>query len=501
MDIKDFVAKFTNYPVLFVGTGLSLRYLKNSYSWDKLLEKICCDFKDNDSEYYLDIKARHCVDGCFEYDAIASEIEQDFNKYLEANRNGRFKFINDLFYDNMRAGVKISRFKLYIAHIFMNLDFQMMDEITELKKARKNISSIITTNYDCMLEEIFEFETLVGNDILLSNPYGSLYKIHGSVEQPDKIIITRDDYDKFSKRYELIRAQLLSLFIHHPIIFIGYGVGDKNIKELLKTIFTYVDPNSEMASRVRDNFLLIEYEAGSYNHEVVEHDIDMEGFATVRINKLKTDDYTAIYNCISDLQLPVSAMDIRKVQNVVKDIYAGGEITVSITDDIDEISNHDKVLVIGSKKTIQYTFQTASEVMKKYFSIIEEENKQIIALIDKFTIQNQQYFPIFGFSKINPDIECAEKLKAQQIGKITALAENIREKYVINENCIKRIQENPKYAKTYKIDVIACALLDGKLQVDEVGSFLKAYNEDEKKKNPTAYRKLLCTYDYVKYGK
>ena len=46
MDIKDFVAKFTNYPVLFVGTGLSLRYLKNSYSWDKLLEKICCDFNE-----------------------------------------------------------------------------------------------------------------------------------------------------------------------------------------------------------------------------------------------------------------------------------------------------------------------------------------------------------------------------------------------------------------------------------------------------------------------
>ena len=501
MDIRDFVGKFSNYPVLFVGTGLSLRYLENSYSWDKLLEKICCDFNEGNSEYYLDIKSRHCKNGEFEFDSIASEIEQDFNKYCENNRNGRFKFINDLFYENMRNGINVSRFKLYIAHIFMNHVYRQTDEIAELKKARKNISSIITTNYDCMLEDIFEFETLVGNDILMSNPYGSLYKIHGSVEQPEKIIITHEDYEYFSNRYELIRAQLLSLFIHHPIIFIGYGVGDKNIKDILKTIFTYVDPNSEIATRVRNNFLLVEYDEGSTNQEVVEHDIDMEGFATIRINKIKTDDYSAIYECISNLQLPVSAMDIRKVQNVVKDIYAGGNITVSITEDIDEINNHDKILVIGSKKTIQYTYQTASEVMKKYFSILDEENKQLIALIDKFHINNTQYFPIFGFVNIYPNLECAETLKQQQIGKMKSLAEHVRAKYAIEEHSIEDILLIDKYAKSYKDDVIACALLDGKISTNEVEDYLKNYSDDKKKKNPTDYRKLLCAYDYVKYGR
>lgn len=125
----------------------------------------------------------------------------------------------------------------------------MKDEIAAFKKIRKNISSIVTTNYDKITETIFEFMPLIGNDILLSNPYGSVYKIHGCVDKPESIIITENDYKSFRERYELIRAQLLSLFIHNPIIFLGYNLGDDNIKTLLKTIFSYVDVNSDISEK------------------------------------------------------------------------------------------------------------------------------------------------------------------------------------------------------------------------------------------------------------
>ena len=123
----------------------------------------------------------------------------------------------------------MSRFKIYISEIFSEIKInpEKNDEIAELKKIRKNIGSVITTNYDKLIETLFEFNPLIGNDILLSNPYGSVYKIHGCVDAPDKIIITQNDYNLFNRRYELIRAQLLSLFIHNPIIFIGYSIGDE----------------------------------------------------------------------------------------------------------------------------------------------------------------------------------------------------------------------------------------------------------------------------------
>ena len=55
--------------------------------------------------------------------------------------------------------------------------------------------------------------------------------------QLEQIVITAEDYERFDKKYELIRAQLLSLFIHHPIIFMGYTITDENIRAILQTIF------------------------------------------------------------------------------------------------------------------------------------------------------------------------------------------------------------------------------------------------------------------------
>ena len=497
MVISEFIAQFRNHPVLFVGTGMSLRYLNNSYSWDELLKKICHDLKNQD-EFYYDVKSNHCIDGKYKYDEIASDIEQEFNAMLVADRNGKFKEINDTFYNNMENGINISRFKLYIAQIFKDLNYRENSEIVELKKVRKNISSIITTNYDCMLEDIFGFKPLIGNDILLSNPYGSLYKIHGSVEAPDKIIITHDDYEKFNQRYELIRAQLLSLFIHNPIIFIGYNIGDENIKHILKTIFTYVESSSEAAEKVRSQFLLVEFCEGSTNTEVTEHDIDVEGFSTIRINRIKTDNYSEIYKRLSELQLPVSAMDIRKVQNVVKEIYAGGSIKVRITNDLEELENSDKVLAIGSQKTITYSYQTAPEMMKNYFQIIEEDNNQVLELIDKIMIQSTQYFPIFGFSLIDPTIKKIDKLKEQQREKLQIISEMVEKRFKVEENSLNEILNNDNYAMTYKNEVIAYALMKGKVKPQEVEAYLKEMSST--RGNTTDYRRLLCAYDLVMYA-
>ena len=497
MHISDFIKQFRNHPVLFVGTGMSLRYLENSYSWDELLKKICFELKGN-NEYYYDIKSNHCNDGHYRYDEIASDIEKEFNSNLVADRNGKFKEINDLFYNNIENGISISRFKLYISKLFSELNYKNNPELVELKKTKKNLSSIITTNYDCMLEDIFGFKPLIGNDILLSNSYGALYKIHGSVDEPDKIIITHDDYEKFNQKYELIRAQLLSLFIHNPIIFIGYNIGDNNIKQILKTIFTYVDPASDAAEKVRSQFLLVEYEKGSNNMEVTEHDIDVEGFSTIRINRIKTDNYTAIYRELSGLQLPVSAMDIRKVQNVVKEIYAGGTIKVRITNDLDELDNSDKVLVIGSQKSITYSYQTAPEMMKNYFDIIEEENNQVLELVDKIMIQSTQYFPIYGFSLIDPNIKRSEQLKKQQKEKLKTIYELVKKRYNVTENSLDAILQNESYAMTYKNEVIAYALMEQKVSPEEVEPYLKEMSGVGG--NTTDYRRLLCAYDYVKYS-
>jgi len=50
--ISNFIKGFKNHPVLFIGTGLTLRYLDNSYTWEDLLKKISLDVSDDNEKFY-----------------------------------------------------------------------------------------------------------------------------------------------------------------------------------------------------------------------------------------------------------------------------------------------------------------------------------------------------------------------------------------------------------------------------------------------------------------
>lgn len=502
MNINEFISQYHNHPVLFVGAGISLRYLNNSYTWDGLLKFISFELT-NDEEFYLDIKSSCEINGKYDYTAIASKLEKEFNSKLSQDRHGKFKYVNDIFYEEMAKNNNLSRFKIYISKLLENLEYKngMSDEIAELRKIGKNIGSVITTNYDCFIESIFRFTPLIGNDILLSNPYGSIYKIHGCCSDSSKIIMTEDDYKRFESKYELIRAQLLSLFIHNPIIFIGYNIGDDNIKSLLKTIFTYVPQDTDDAQKIRDNFLLVEYEKDSVSHEIVEHDIDLEGFSTIRINKIKTDDFSELYKSISNLSLPVSAMDIRKVQNIVKDIYAGvkpdgSSIKVQITEDMESLNNMDKILVIGSKKSITYQHRNTSSFIVDYFDIVEQSNKQLISLINDINIPNSQWFPIFGFSKINDDLTKSKEYKLQQISKIEQLIKSSGQSIESENTSISGIMNDEKITKSNKQKAILWSIWHNKIDLDEVEKYLKEFKD----KSNTDYRRIICAYDNKKYS-
>lgn len=497
MNIKEFVSRFKNHPVLFVGTGLSLRYLKNSYTWDGLLSKISEELVGN-KEFYLNTKYRCKENEIYRYDKIASIIEKKFDEVLERERNGKFKEINDEFFERMEKDNQVSRFKLYLSKLLDSCEIrdEVKGEISEFLKIRKNIGSIITTNYDTIIESIFEFKPLIGNDILMSNPYGAVYKIHGCITKPSDIIISENDYNLFDKKYDLIRAQLLSLFIHNPIIFMGYNIGDVNVKKILKTIFNYVPANSLLSKQIREHFLLVEYEKDSKNEEISRHDIDMEGY-TVSINKIRTDNYGAIYNALSEIHLPISAMDIRKVQDIVGEIYKGeGGTKVTITEDLDSIRNGDRILAIGSSKTISYSYQSAAEMMSNYFRIMDESNDAILALVDSYKIQSQQFFPIYGFSSINDKIKSIDKLKKIQDSRIKCVLEKIPAECKKEFKSIQDIYDDQNIAVSKKNHAILWSILECHIDFENIEFFLRNYED----KKCTNYRKYLCAYDKIRYN-
>lgn len=269
----------------------------------------------------------------------------------------------------------------------------------------------------------------------------------------------------------------------------------------MKTIFTYVEPNSADAERIRNNFLLVEYEQGLMSHEISAHDIDLEGFSTIRINKLKTDDFKEIYKSLSNLSLPVSAMDIRKVQSIVKDIYSGmnddgTSVRVNITEDIDSLNNSDKILVIGSSKSISYEHKNSSSFNSEYFDIVEESNHNLIMLIDKINISIQQWFPIYAFDTIYPSLEKAVALKNQQIRKIKEYLTTQPSTVETTHTTLQQIFDDDAVTRPNELNAIMWSTWHDKLPLDEVEGFLKKMPD----KKGTGYRRLLCVYDYKRYA-
>ncbi len=245
--------------------------------------------------------------------------------------------------------------------------------------------------------------------------------------------------------------------------------------------------------------MIVEYSKGSDNLKIEDYDIELEGYSTIRIKKLKTDDYRSLYQSISKLELPVSVMDIRKVENVIRGIKTCNEgIKVSISENVDELENNQKILAIGPKEIIKYHYKRPKDLMSNYFKVLNEKDTAVLEVINDYNIAKNQYFPIFGFSsleRVKIEKEVVDDLKTKQKNMIKKLDSKL--KYELEEITIDCIFKCNEIAKSYKENCIVSYILRGELNLDDLEEYLIKYP----KKEETNYRKLLCVYDYKKYSK
>lgn len=89
----------------------------------------------------------------------------------------------------------------------------------------------ITTNYDELFEQAVR---CAGGDIaVLPTQIGTvrdawLLKMHGSVDRPRSIVLTRADYVRFSKEQAASEGLLQGLLLTQHVLFVGFGMRDEN---------------------------------------------------------------------------------------------------------------------------------------------------------------------------------------------------------------------------------------------------------------------------------
>lgn len=109
--------------------------------------------------------------------------------------------------------------------------------------ASVNPHIVITTNYDDLYESAWReadkpLEKVVSPEQLPRIPWRSprLLKLHGDLEAPNEIILTGDDYRKWQREAGGLMDKMVATLQESLCIFVGYGVGDENLHDILNRI-------------------------------------------------------------------------------------------------------------------------------------------------------------------------------------------------------------------------------------------------------------------------
>ncbi|QWC88277.1 SIR2 family protein [Cupriavidus metallidurans] len=231
-DIEQVLGAAQCQPILFVGSGFTKRYAGGP-NWEQLLTNLAanCPLIDKDFAYY---KQAHAGD-LKKIGTVFSELYREW-----AWGKGKASFPPEYFVADARGD---SFIKYAVSELLEGLGPNAKGsygspELDAEIAALKNISAhaIITTNYDEVIEPLFpDYERIIGQQIMRKGylSIGEIFKIHGCRSIPESIVLNEMDYQRFEEDHKYLSAKLLTYFIEHPLIFIGYRAEDPNIKAIL----------------------------------------------------------------------------------------------------------------------------------------------------------------------------------------------------------------------------------------------------------------------------
>lgn len=220
-DLENHFKQFDASPILFVGSGVSRRYLSIN-CWEGLLKQ----FAEKIGENHVRLRSKSGGD----FTVYAQLLAEAYAERWWDTEEGKklVEQVPDLFVDE-QSPLKVSISQLLQnAHENLPEDKELLEEISLLSKA--NIDGVITTNWDTFLEAQFpKFTPFIGQDGLItgrSHGIAEIYKIHGCCTQPNSLILTQSDYEMYRKKNPYLSSKLLTMFIERPVIFfrlLSYG--------------------------------------------------------------------------------------------------------------------------------------------------------------------------------------------------------------------------------------------------------------------------------------
>lgn len=516
--LANHLDKFDNAPFLFVGSGLSRRYL-GLEDWEGLLRQFA-SLNPKPFEYY-----RSTANG--DLPKTATEIARDFHDVWWSSED--FEASREMY--EGEAVHRESALKIEIAkHIIevsegAQYDETSLDELGLLEEVM--IDGIITTNYDLLLEQLFpDLKVFVGQEeLMFSAPQGigEIYKIHGSATQPNSLVITEADYNKFHDRNPYLAAKLTTVFVEHPIIFLGFSLNDPNVNFILRAIASCL--TNANIDRLRDRLLFVQWEPSTELPTMTFSNIVTDGY-TIPITLITANSFTPVFQVLTSLKRRFPVRLLRKLKEHVYDLVKtndpNGNLYVQDIDDDIDLNEVDVVLGVGaisafnnSIRDVGYKSITRDKLLHDVLYDSEKlDPEKIVKDVLPKLLKGQKYVPVFKYLRSSSYLDDNGKLNDTSLDKRVIAAANkdlnhfappkyYREK---GSGVLTNASDFIRLTELYRPgDVIMYAPLlpESSLLHDDVFSFIDSnFNMLADPKNSVEYTqfiKMICLYDYLRY--
>ena len=234
VDIPDSLvsASYSGSLVVFAGAGVSMQDPVNFPSFDKLVANIK-DQVDPASRLRGRKQKKLPNNG-----TVYTETPEQYLSYLESKAGN----VRQACCSTLPKEGKTSELHRNILRLFPN----------------SIPTKIVTTNFDDCFEVAFKESGRICN--VYSSPalpYGDsfcgLAHIHGSVENPDSIILLAEDYGKSYVTNGWASRFLVDLFEKHVVLFIGYSYSDSLVDYLTRSISSHIGGKAYALCKANEN--------------------------------------------------------------------------------------------------------------------------------------------------------------------------------------------------------------------------------------------------------
>lgn len=175
--------------------------------------------------------------------------------------------------------------------------------------ARLPLDLVWTSNYDSLVEDTF---TKARRKVRVKNSSAKLleagsraettvFKLHGDLDDPDTIVITRDDYRNYTRKFPGFRDRLRSDLSERTFLFLGFSFTDPHLDLILNELrLAFGDAH-------REHFVVMRKEpmgrrgTKRYGYARNRQELKIEDLSTFGIRTLLVDEFDEVPDLLRDL--------------------------------------------------------------------------------------------------------------------------------------------------------------------------------------------------------